>query len=633
MAAAMASPHPQRHLRTVRRTIRRTVLPLALGALVVFLGLGALGGLRRARDPAEPPWRNGSHGEVHGAMGAALDGYLRRLEAFGFSGSVLVARQGQILLDAGYGYADEERGEPYLATTQFDIASVSKQFTAAAILELEREGRLRVEDALARFFPAAPPDKAVITLHQLLTHTAGLPYLLGAEYERLPRAEMLRRVFATPLLLPPGRRFRYSNVGYSLLAAVAEVASGQPLGDLMRERLFLPAGMRHTGFRLPFWDHRQLAHGYSPDGPWGTPLDHPWADDGPYWNLRGNGGVISTTGDLYRWHLALAAGTVLSAAEREKYQTPHISEGPSTPSHYAYGWSITAAPDGSRLASHTGGNGVFETDFRRYLDDRMVLVASSNRADYSAVAVAGHLENLLFGQPDPRPPEPVRLPPEQLRRCAGVYTLASGERLRVRAADGGLRITADAPATLGMLLATQDADERELMAGRDQKVGAALAGAMHADFTALADLFGAPAERVARPFHATMNLFVHQLGAWTGSSVLGSSSIGGYPYTYARLNFEHGTRLAQYRWDGPTVGTVRFPAEPLAYLFLPEHRAWPPGALGAPGDGALAFGAYDARTGAVQSLRCLLPPSGQALSLEVETPAARVPLLWASGAR
>jgi CubicO group peptidase (beta-lactamase class C family) len=624
MAAAMPSPHPPRRL--------QTVLPIGLGVLVVLFALdGLVGfrqahGLRRAHDPAEPGWRSGPHGEVQGAVGAALDDYLRRVEAFGFSGSVLVARQGRILLDAGYGYADEERGEPYLATTQFDIASVSKQFTAAAILELEREGRLRVEDTLARFFPAAPPDKAGITLHQLLTHTAGLPYLLGAEYERLPRGEMLRRVFATPLLLPPGHRFRYSNVGYSLLAAVAEVASGRPLGELMREKLFLPAGMRHTGFRLPFWDRRQLAHGYSPDGPWGTPLDHPWAADGPYWNLRGNGGVISTTGDLYRWHLALAAGTVLSAAEREKYQAPHISEGPSTPSRYAYGWSITTAPDGSHMASHTGGNGVFETDFRRYLDDRMVLVASSNRADYSAVAVAGHLENLLFGQPDPRPPEPIRLPPEPLRRCAGVYALASGERLRVSAGGGGLRVAAEAPATFGLLLATQDADERELMAERDQKVAAALAGGRRSDFTALADLFGAPAERVARPFRATMNLFAHRLGAWTGSTVLGSSSIGGYPYTYARLSFEHGTRLAQYRWDGPTVGTVRFPAEPLAYLFLPARSA------AAPEAGVLSFGAYDVRTGAVQSLRCLLPPSGQALSLAVETPAGRVPLLWA-GAR
>jgi len=333
--------------------------------------------------------------------------------------------------------------------------------------------------------------------------------------------------------------------------------------------------------------------------------------------------VISTTGDLYRWHLALAAGTVLSAAEREKFQAPHISEGRNTPSRYAYGWSINAAPDGTRIASHTGGNGVFETDFRRYLDDRTVLVASSNRADYSAVSVAGHLESRLFGQPDPEPPEPIRLAPEELRRCAGLYALSSGERLRARAVAGGLEIVAEAPATLGLLLATQDAEERELMAGRDQKVADALAGAERGDFAALADLYGAPADRVQRPFRATVNLFAHQLGPWTGSAVLGSSSIGGYPYTYARLDFAHGSRLAQYRWDGPTVGTVRFPAEPLAYRFLPVRRATPAG------ERSLSFGAYDVRTGAVLDLRCRLPSSGQALSLEIATPAGRVPLVWA----
>src|SRR5205807_2210106 len=217
------------------------------------------------------------------------------------------------------------------------------------------------------------------------------------------RDEMLRRLFAARLVVPPGRRFRYSNAGYSLLAAVAEAAAGRPLGELMRDKLFLPAGMTNTGFRLPAWDRRRLAHGYGLDGPWGTPLDHPWAADGPYWNLRGNGGVLSTTRDLYRWHLALAGGAVLSAAARQKLFSPNLSEGTHTPSHYAYGWSIAPGPTGGRVASHTGGNGVFDTDFRRYLDDGAVLIAASNHADFSAVAVAAHLENRLFGLPDADP--------------------------------------------------------------------------------------------------------------------------------------------------------------------------------------------------------------------------------------
>jgi CubicO group peptidase (beta-lactamase class C family) len=624
----------------------------ALGALLLVLVL--LGGDR----PADAHWRDGPRGVVVGPVGAALDGYLRRIEAFGFSGSVLVARRGEVVLDRGYGLADEETGESYTAATLFDVASVSKQFTAAAVLKLEMEGRLRVADTVGRFFPDAPADKAGITLHQLLTHTSGLPDVLGAEYERIGRREMLQRLFAAPLLGPPGRRFRYSNAGYCLLAAVVEAASGRPLGDFMRQRLFLPAGMRHTGFRLPYWDRRGLAHGYSLDGPSGTPLDHPWADDGPYWNLRGNGGVLSTTGDLYLWHAALTGDGVLSRGEREKILTPYVSEGRHTPSRYGYGWSINSAPDGSRMASHTGGNGVFETDFRRYLDNQEVLIASSNHADYSAVSVAGHLEDRLFAQPDPEPPSPAALAPDELRRCAGRYLLAGGETLAAAAGGGGLRLTASGPAGLDLLLAGQSAEERALMKDREDRVREALAGARRGDFTALADLIGLPVERVRRPFRATMNLFEHQLGAWSGDTVLGSASLGGYPYTYARLVFAGGSRLVRYRWTGPTVETVRYPDAALATLFLPEQgggagggvlpRGTAPAGGGPPapavapaaaggGDAPavnLRFGTYDVRTGAVAHLRCNLPPpaaGGVAASLVFTTPAGEVAVLRGGG--
>jgi CubicO group peptidase (beta-lactamase class C family) len=602
-----------------RPTFRLLKLAL-LAALLVSLVLAG------GRGPAAAGRRGGSRGEVLGPVGTALDAYLKRLEAFGYSGSVLAARGGRVVLDKGYGLADVAAGEPYTADTVFDVASVSKQFTAAAILALEMAGKLRVEDTLARFFPGVPADKAGITLHQLLTHTSGLPDVLGPEYEVVGRDEMLRRAFAARLALPPGKRFRYSNAGYSVLAAVAEVASGRPLGELMREKLFLPAGMRHTGFRLSFEDRRRLAHGYGLDAPWGTPLDHPWAPDGPWWNLRGNGGVMSTTGDLYRWHLALAGDRVLSRPEREKLITPYVPEGRHTPSRYAYGWSIAPGPNGTRVASHTGGNGVFDTDYRRYLDEQTVLIASSNRGDFSAVATAAHLENRLFGLPDPEPPAPASLDAARLERCAGVYQLAGGERLRAVPAAGGLRISAAGPEGLALLLAGQDDEERQLMQERAAKVEAALAGAKQGDFAALADLFGQPAEDVEPPFRQAMRRFTRELGAWTGAAVLGSASARGYPFTYARLTFERGSRLAQYRWEGPTVEVASYPDQPAAQLFLPEQRA--PAGL-ADSSGEVRCGAYDVRTGAVMRLRFNLPARGPALALVVETRAGDVAALRA----
>ncbi len=589
---------------------------LLVGLMAVFVLAGGSG-------PAAAGRRGAARGEVQGPLGAALDAYLTRLQGFGFSGSVLVARAGKLVLDKGYGWADEAAGEPYTADTIFDIASVSKQFTAAAIVALETAGKLRVEDTLARFFPGVPADKAGITLHQLLTHTSGLPDVLGPEYEPVSRGEMLRRAFAAKLVLPPGKRFRYSNAGYSLLAAVAEIVSGRPLGELMRDKLFLPAGMHHTGFYLSSGDRRRLAHGTTLEGPWGTPLDHPWAADGPWWNLRGNGGVLSTTGDLYRWHLALAGDRVLPRAEREKLITPYVAEGRHTPSHYAYGWSIASAPDGTRVASHTGGNGVFDTDVRRYLDDQSVLVASSNRADFSAVATAPHLENRLFGKPDPEPPALASLDPERLARCAGTYQLAGGERLRAAAGGGGLRITTEGPEGLALLLGGEDDDERQLMQERGAKVEAALAGARRGDFGPMADLFGAPVTEIEPPFRRAMRRFGRDLGALTGAAVLGSSSFQGYAFTYARLTFERGSRLVQYRWEGPTVEVARYPDQPAPQLFMPERR----GPAGAEEGGAVHFGAYDVRTGAVERFRVNLPAKGPALALVMETRAGDVAAL------
>ncbi|PYQ60465.1 MAG: hypothetical protein DMF53_16980, partial [Acidobacteria bacterium] len=125
---------------------------------------------------------------------------------FGYSGSVLVAQHGEVILNKGYGLADRAHGVPFTSDTVFDIASISKQFTAAAVLRLEMQGKLKVEDRIKRFFPEAPPDKAAITLHQLLTHTAGLPETLGPEDEALPRHAFLKRLYATRLLSPPGQK-------------------------------------------------------------------------------------------------------------------------------------------------------------------------------------------------------------------------------------------------------------------------------------------------------------------------------------------------------------------------------------------------------------------------------------------
>ncbi len=263
---------------------------------------------------------------VSGPTGENLDQYLSRLEALGFSGAVLVAKDGKVVLHKGYGLADREKKTPYTPETVFDVGSITKQFTAAAILKLDMAGKLQVTDLISKYFDGVPADKQGITLHHLLTHSSGLEDGFGGDYEEMPRDVLVQKAFASKLLWAPGTRYRYSNAGYSLLGAIVEKVSGKPYETFLHEQLFKPAGMEKTGYRIPKWKPEELAHGYQGDEPWGTPLDHAWAPEGPWWNLRANGGILSTVGDLYKWHQVLEGEAILSKDAKAKYFAPHMPE-------------------------------------------------------------------------------------------------------------------------------------------------------------------------------------------------------------------------------------------------------------------------------------------------------------------
>lgn len=319
---------------------------------------------------------------VAAGLGQRLDERLSELAARGFSGVVVVARGPVVELAQGYGLADRRAKIPWTPATVFDIGSVTKQFTGAAILRLEVDGKLRVDDTLAEHFPDAPADKRAITIHQLLTHTAGFLDVLGEDYDPLEREDFVQGLFAAPLLTPPGTVHRYSNAGYSLLAVIIERVTGESYETALRRLVLAPAGLRETGYRLPQWPAGRVARGYRFGGDWGVPHEKRWAADGPYWNLRGNGGLLSTAWDLYRWHLAMETDAVLPAEARARWQAPHVPEGPRAPSSYGYGWSIMPTPRRTRMIWHDGSNGAFFADYRHYVDEGFfVLTATNNAAD------------------------------------------------------------------------------------------------------------------------------------------------------------------------------------------------------------------------------------------------------------
>lgn len=265
--------------------------------------------------------------------GDKLDDYLTTAAVYGFSGTVLIVKNGKIVLHRGYNFADRENSKPVTKDTVFDIGSITKQFTAAAIMKLEMQGKLNTDEPLGKYLPDVPADKAAIPLRYVLTHTAGLTNFSGGDYDVAARDETVRRILNTPLLSEPGKKFAYSNAGYTLLAAIVERVSGEPYERFLRRNLFDPAGMKMTGYRLADWKKTRLARGYAEGKNQGTPLDHAWSETGPYWNLFGNGGMLSTAEDLYKWAEALKGERVLSAQAKQKLFTPLLN-------NYAYGWVV-----------------------------------------------------------------------------------------------------------------------------------------------------------------------------------------------------------------------------------------------------------------------------------------------------
>ncbi len=309
-----------------------------------------------------------------------IETYLNRLEESGFSGAVLVAQNGQIIFENGYGLADRKNKIPITSQTVFDSGSLSKQFIATAILHLEEQGRLQLEDTLAKFFDDVPSDKANITLHQLLTNSSGQPeYADEGDFAKTSRKQAIKLAFDAKLEFQPGTDYLYSNAGYGLLAAIVEITSGKSFQTYLKQHLFEPAGMLHTGFyNDPQWGNLPVARGYNNDKDLGSAATRP----GPYWGVLGSGGVLTTVGDLYLWNVALENNLILSPESTKKLFTPHIKEDKDGKSYYGYGWAIENIPGHGKMISHDGAGDSHNGIFIKYGDaNNTLVVVLSNRID------------------------------------------------------------------------------------------------------------------------------------------------------------------------------------------------------------------------------------------------------------
>jgi CubicO group peptidase (beta-lactamase class C family) len=579
-------------------------LRFAIGLVVLFgiaRGLMGTSALAAQKDAT-----------LRGELGRRLDDYLGRLEKFGFSGAVLVAKGGEIVLAKGYGWADPARQIPFAAETVSNIGSITKQFTAAAILKLEMQGKLSVNEPISRYFPNVPPDKVGITIHHLLTHTAGFRRDFGGrDDDPIGRDELVRLVLNTPLEAPPGERYEYSNEGYSLLGAIVEIASGQSYEQFLYENLFKPAGMLQTGYLIPKWKPEAIARGYIEGREWGTVPEKNWRPDGPGWYLRANGGIQSTIGDMYRWHLALAGESILSKEAKAKYFAPHVREGPQAPSFYAYGWAIFETPRKTRLIAHNGGNGIYAADFRRYVDENVVIYAMSNIAEWSAIAMTNSLAAIVFGGDFVMPPAVVALDRAALQRLAGSYRLESGEEVRVTAADDRLKLSGGGRALFALLnFLTPAGSER--FAALEARTKAVVEAAARGDYKVVAEAFGpgAQLERVKANLGAAWAERRQHFGELKSVEILGTAQRGLGTTVFVRSVMERGSEVIRYVWEGEElVAMMTLPGNSQTE-FLPES--------------ATEFAAFSLRAPKAVRIRFEIGEGGAVTALVVAADSGRV---------
>jgi CubicO group peptidase (beta-lactamase class C family) len=443
---------------TVKRAASRDVVPVAPPpaparagapararaalALLTPLALLALGALPQATSPAQ------AQAVPAATDHAVVDSIFAGFTTAGSPGCVVgVGRAGEVLLERAYGLASVEHDVPLTPASVLEIGSVSKQYATAAIQLLADEGRLSLDDDVRRWVPELPDFGAPITVRMLAHHTSGLRDQWGllslkgsppgsAVHNAAMIVELLAR--QRELNFSPGARYLYSNSGYTLLGVIVERASGQPLAAFTAERLFRPLGLASTQWRD---DHarvvrgRAIAHSGGPDG---VRLEMPFT------NVHGNGGLLTTVGDMLRWTEALHGGRIGTPGFADRLLARgRLADGRAI--DYALGLSITEWR-GFREVSHGGATAGYRAYLAHYPDERLTVALACNTATASAAPLARRVADVFLpgaraaalaaGAEDP---EPAALAPELLAALAGVYrNPATHAVVRLEARNGRL---------------------------------------------------------------------------------------------------------------------------------------------------------------------------------------------------
>ncbi|HEY9180800.1 MAG TPA: serine hydrolase domain-containing protein, partial [Candidatus Baltobacteraceae bacterium] len=314
---------------------------------------------------------------------------------------VAIAENGRVVYTKGYGLRDVDARLPVDAQTSFAIGSVTKQFTAAAIMLLQQQGKLSVDDNLAKYLPNAP-HASEVTLRNLLTHTSGI-----VGFTEVPNFSLLlptpsspERIISTvagkPLAFEPGTRWEYSNTNFVLLGMVIAKIAGEPYPDFLQQHLFGPLRLRRSWFTRTEEIHADDARGYT-EFMFGLPDEHAYLADWSWYDAAG--GLTMSAADLARWNIALDAGRVVSPQSFAQMTTPFtLTNGKST----GYGFGIgVGSVFGRPTVGHDGLVSGFSSENLTFPKDRVAIVLLANGDNFSYLHAIRAIAAVVYGTTDP----------------------------------------------------------------------------------------------------------------------------------------------------------------------------------------------------------------------------------------
>jgi CubicO group peptidase (beta-lactamase class C family) len=310
-----------------------------------------------------------------------------------FNGAILVAVHGNTIYREGFGKSNFQTGADFTPVTPSDTGSVTKQFTAMAIMLLAERGKLNYDDLVMKYIPefSSSANLSQITLRQLLNHTSGIPDYgdLGIDDAGLDQQGLIAALLKKEdFLAKPGLKYRYSNPGYALLAVAVERVSGKRFGQFLEQEIFAPVGMNNTFvYDAPWRKNAQAAIGYGQFGQ---------LDDGGPTALPGDGGVYSTVDDLFKWDQALYTERLVHLSTLgEAFAPGKVREGTST---YGFGWNIEEN-GGSKYLWHQGNHAGFRAFIGRRLTDRVTVIMLTNKGNSKRLDINASVQNILADKP------------------------------------------------------------------------------------------------------------------------------------------------------------------------------------------------------------------------------------------